>query len=617
MSARKKRHRGKRRDQPRTDQANNPVNHGNGVPSDAAVKQQPARLGQVSLVRSTRLTEDLSGGSRKAGALQQFGPSYVQADELGAAKLSSTLSAPAPAFSRAQPARTPILWKVVIVLFITIGLVALARMKESPLNFGWRESDRTAAFASLSLQDRALHSGPSLRLAIQEVRGISGEPLPLGTSLEGVTNDAVVIFRGLIPGMTLSTGSAVGSDKWEVPGTDLANTWIGPPDGFVGVVKLAAELHLPDSGTIAHQESVRVEWIAAGTSDSDQVPIASTPADLDRTPVASTAADSEQEPIATGPSDSDPTPVASTPADSEQGPIATGPSDSDHTPIASTPADSEQEPIATDRSDSDRTRVASTPADSEQEPIATGPSDSDSMPIASARAYSEQEPIASGPAGHAVAPLNVFPAPQLLDHDETATEVTENSVARSEQHAASGQEKPVPRSRPSAREFIDANGFVHIILPRWQSEPIADTRSVKQVIGGTLPPSGPRDLMSQDDVPFAALHGNKLEQEASYPRLEHKSKASNATSSRQIAKNRSRQKQLAVKSQPAKRAIPSPRKPSISPSSNTSRPSVILFPASAGSPARFPPGFHRRGPPLPIVFFRPPMLPIYLPVGRL
>ena len=227
MSARKKRHRGKRRDQPRTDQANNPVNHGNGVPSDAAVKQQPARLGQVSLVRSTRLTEDLSGESRKAGALQQFGPSYVQADELGASKLSRTLSAPAPAFSRAQPARTPIC-KVLVVLFITIGLVALARMKESPLlNFGWGESDRTAASASLPLQDRALHSGPSLRLAIQEVRGISGEPLPLGTSLEGVTNDATVIVRGLIPGTSCKT-----------PGSRMSTASKAAGSGICGFEKL-------------------------------------------------------------------------------------------------------------------------------------------------------------------------------------------------------------------------------------------------------------------------------------------------------------------------------------------------------------------------------------------
>jgi hypothetical protein len=117
----------------------------------------------------------------------------------------------------------------------------------------------------------------------------------------------------------------------------------------------AADSNWLARSTIAHQESVQVEWIAAGPSDS--------------VPIASARADSERVPIATGPSDSEPTPIASARADSEQEPIPTGPSDSD------------------------QTRVASTPAGSEQAPIATGPSDSDSVPIASARTDSEQVPI--------------------------------------------------------------------------------------------------------------------------------------------------------------------------------------------------------------------------------
>jgi len=135
-------------------------------------------------------------------------------------------------------------------------------MKESPLlNFGWRESDRTVTSASLSLQDRALHSRPSLRLAIQEVRGISGEPLPLGTSLEGVTKDAVVIVRGLIPGMTLSTGSAFGANAWRVPASEFADAWIGPPKDFSGAVDLTVELHLPDQ-SISDRRRLRLEWAA-------------------------------------------------------------------------------------------------------------------------------------------------------------------------------------------------------------------------------------------------------------------------------------------------------------------------------------------------------------------
>jgi hypothetical protein len=197
------------------------------------------------------------------------------------AKLSRTLSASTSAFSRAQPTRTPI-WKVVVVLFITMGIVALARMKESPLlNFGWRESDRTAASASLSLQDRALHGGPSLRLAIQEVRGISGEPLPLGTSLEGVTNHAVVIVRGLVAGMTLSTGSAFGANAWRVPASEFADAWIGPPKDFSGVVDVTAELYLPDQ-TVADRRRLRLVWSAPPALPSEDPASSLEPAALAR-----------------------------------------------------------------------------------------------------------------------------------------------------------------------------------------------------------------------------------------------------------------------------------------------------------------------------------------------
>src|SRR5215211_6497384 len=615
--------------------------------SKSPATSSPLRLGQISGAAASLLAEDLIAGMT-AGERVQRDPGVSLRDSRAPVREAASLKpfqASRPPTLDSTPVRllarrSWMAWVgglgTIMLLPTVIGFLVMD-LPVSRFSQG-QADDSTFDLASSSSRfvrhESSQRNELEPRLVAQKSRGLSGEPIPLGLTLSGSAPGSVVVIAGLVPGMTLSNGSAVRSDTWQVPGTDLANTWIGPPQGFVGVVKLEAELHLPDRTTIAHQESVHAEWIAAGPSRSDSMPIASAradseqgpiptdPSDSDQTRVASTPADSEQVPNTTGPSDSAPTPIAPARADSEQEPIATGPSDSESVSIASARADSEQVPIAIGPSDSDQTRVASIPADSEQEPTATDPSGSDQTRVASTPADSEHGPIAAGPAGPeqvsvTEAPLKVFPAPQLLDHDETATEVSENSVARSEQHAASGHDKPLPRSRPSAREFIDANGFVHIILPRWQSEPMADTRSVKQVIGGTLPPSGPRDLMSQDDVPFAALHGNKLEQEASYPRLEHKSKASNATSSRQIAKNRSRQKQLAVKSQPAKRAIPSPRKPSISPSSNTSRPSVILFPASAGSPARFPPGFHRRGPPLPIVFFRPPMVPLYLPGGRL
>jgi hypothetical protein len=266
VSARRKRHRGKhfnRTDQPRTQQTNNPANHGNSVTSEAA-KNEPVRLGEVSLIASARLTEDAPGKSRKGPALQHLGLSHSRADELSASQSTKELSAPGAAFSRAPPARKSISWKALVVLFILsipMAFVALVRMKDSPLSdFGdWRE--RTSASASLWMQGRTVHGGPGPRLAIHEIRGMSGEPLAIGTSMEGVVRDAVVIVRGLIPGMTLSTGSALGANAWRLPASEFAEVWIGPPKDFSGAVDITAELHLPDQ-SIADRRRFRLEWSA-------------------------------------------------------------------------------------------------------------------------------------------------------------------------------------------------------------------------------------------------------------------------------------------------------------------------------------------------------------------
>src|SRR5262249_61029969 len=73
-----------------------------------------------------------------------------------------------------------------------------------------------------------------------------------------------VVITGLVPGMSLSSGSAVGVNAWQVPLQYLADTWIGPPKNFVGEVKLIAELHLADA-IIAHRQLIHFEWLPATT----------------------------------------------------------------------------------------------------------------------------------------------------------------------------------------------------------------------------------------------------------------------------------------------------------------------------------------------------------------
>src|SRR5262249_42934054 len=92
-------------------------------------------------------------------------------------------------------------------------------------------------------------------------RVMSGEPASLGLTLQGRAEGAVVIITGLVPGMELSTGDAVGADTWQVSATDLRDVWIGPPKSFVGSTDLVAELRWPDDKS-ADRQTMHVEWVS-------------------------------------------------------------------------------------------------------------------------------------------------------------------------------------------------------------------------------------------------------------------------------------------------------------------------------------------------------------------
>jgi hypothetical protein len=106
---------------------------------------------------------------------------------------------------------------------------------------------------------------------VVHARGIAGEPLPLGLTIEEGTDGAVVIVTGLLPGMTLSTGNALGADVWQVPARDLADTWVGPPKDFVGMVDLIAELQLANA-TVIHRQPIQIEWVPTSAAVAAQVP---------------------------------------------------------------------------------------------------------------------------------------------------------------------------------------------------------------------------------------------------------------------------------------------------------------------------------------------------------
>jgi hypothetical protein len=97
------------------------------------------------------------------------------------------------------------------------------------------------------------------RLIVQHSRATSGEPAPLGLTLYRSIDGAVVHIEGLVRGMELSVGRAVGFDSWEVPADAVGDAWIAPPDGFAGSVNLVAELRRP-GGEPADRQKITVEW---------------------------------------------------------------------------------------------------------------------------------------------------------------------------------------------------------------------------------------------------------------------------------------------------------------------------------------------------------------------
>ena len=121
----------------------------------------------------------------------------------------------------------------------------------------------TTELASWLSRPAQLNSEQAIpRLIVQSSRVSSGEPMPLGVALRGRADGAVVIIKGLVPGMDLSVGNAVGTDAWQLPATDLGDAWIAPPEGFVGSTHLVAELRLSDE-KMADQQMIQIDWVSA------------------------------------------------------------------------------------------------------------------------------------------------------------------------------------------------------------------------------------------------------------------------------------------------------------------------------------------------------------------
>jgi hypothetical protein len=168
-----------------------------------------------------------------------------------------------------------------VAVVVIAAVIALFAVEEFPSPSAWlassEKSVELASAASRPAQAPAATERMVPRIVATGGRASAGEPAPIGVRLEGSTLGAAAMIHGLMSGMTVSTGEAIGANSWRVAATDLPNTWVLPPQDFVGAVDLGVELRLADDA-VADRRMVRLEWA--------QQPVQSAPVALSAPPPA-------------------------------------------------------------------------------------------------------------------------------------------------------------------------------------------------------------------------------------------------------------------------------------------------------------------------------------------
>jgi hypothetical protein len=101
--------------------------------------------------------------------------------------------------------------------------------------------------------------GSAAHLAIENQKGLTNEPLPLGISVIDASGEETVTIAGLAEGTELSLGTALGSGNWLVPVADLDKTFVGAPMSFVGVMTAKVILNSV-GGKRLEAQNIRFDW---------------------------------------------------------------------------------------------------------------------------------------------------------------------------------------------------------------------------------------------------------------------------------------------------------------------------------------------------------------------
>ncbi len=115
---------------------------------------------------------------------------------------------------------------------------------------------------SASAESPSSPPAPTL-VASQAAPRRTGEAFPLGVSVRGPADGALLAIGGLANGARLSAGQPAGDNSWRLSAADLKDVILQPPQDFVGAMDLTIELRLADD-TLADRRSLRFEWAAGG-----------------------------------------------------------------------------------------------------------------------------------------------------------------------------------------------------------------------------------------------------------------------------------------------------------------------------------------------------------------
>src|SRR5262245_30458798 len=113
--------------------------------------------------------------------------------------------------------------------------------------------------------------GDQPRLLAEAQEGEADEPLALGLTVEHASDGTTVTIEGLPDDFDLSFGNR-SDNSWTIAATDLEQTFVGAPTGFVGMIETTATLRA-GSGRLLDRQVLRFEWRANKGEPSDQAPV--------------------------------------------------------------------------------------------------------------------------------------------------------------------------------------------------------------------------------------------------------------------------------------------------------------------------------------------------------